>query len=155
MIYQAQIDKVRELAATGLRPPEIAKVMGVSRQWVYVICSKNDIPYPGRGAPLPEVRTGILTPLNSTLAGTVSELLVASDLLTKGYQVYRPIMLCRGHDLIALSKSGKILTFEVRSAKRRENGTIAASTKNDCNSAYFAFVIAGEPIVYKPELPTK
>jgi hypothetical protein len=42
------IEHIRRLAATGATPAAIAAQIGKSRQWVYVICKRENIPFSGR-----------------------------------------------------------------------------------------------------------
>ena len=53
--------------------------------------------------------------------GAASELIVASYLILKGYEVYRAMSQCSNSDLIAI-RGDKILKIEVRSGWTQRNG---------------------------------
>lgn len=90
-------------------------------------------------------------PRSHRVCGTISELLVAADLMARGYEVYIPLARTIGHDIIAEAPSGRLLTIEVRSAKRAANG--ALRFKRTTRSEMFAAVVTGEPVQYDPPLP--
>lgn len=150
---------VARLAAEGFTATEIAEKLGISRQRVYKIASRDRIIFALRsrmassGAQVraPMMATGIIAS-GTVIAGTIAELLVAADLLTKGWNVYAPLVRNKGHDLIVYC-GGKVLTIEVRSAYRSQNGKLVGNRMDRKDkSSHFAFVITGEPIVYEPEL---
>jgi len=146
------IDQIRVLAGQGLRPPEIAKRLNISRQWVYVICAKRGIAYPKRSDEMPAIVGQVRAGLKSGAAGTIAEMLVAADLLRQGYDVYRSITCnSHGYDLIA-SRDGKLTTFEVRSAWRNDSGKLTLRHKAGSPADVHAYVVVGEPIIYKPSL---
>ncbi len=145
MTEQDILAKIREMAAAGHSPPQIARELKLSRQWVYVMCARHSIAYPGRGKPLPMVMTGgVRMTVNSRVAGAIAEM------LARGYAVYQPVLNSKGHDLIAV-KDGKIVTIEVRSAWRNDDGVVKHA-KPDSQSQIHAFVITGEPVQYNPPL---
>jgi hypothetical protein len=90
-------------------------------------------------------------PVNHHVVGSISELLAAVDLMARGWKVYRPLAISRGHDLIG-EKNGILKTFEVRSANRNKEGGIRFTIKEACTSDHYALVITGEPVQYRPEL---
>lgn len=154
-------DKVRQLAESGAWASAIATELGVSRQHVYQVARRHKIDLPQnmtprvftpRRSPQPRIQTGgIMAKVNHSVAGTISELLVAADLMARGWQVFLPVIASRGHDVIA-TKDGKIATFEVRSAHRNATGTIKFARKADCLSDYYGLVITGEPVAYEPDI---
>jgi hypothetical protein len=144
---------------------EVARRLGLSPQRISQACKKHGIKLakwqppiqytPRRYAAPPEVRAPILATgsVNHTICGAISELLVAADLMTRGFRVYTPIARQRSHDLIAVNAAGETLTIEVRSAKRKPDGKVAVTHKDKCASQFLAWVITGEPIRYRPDLP--
>lgn len=67
--------------------------------------------------------------INSTKAGTLGELIVASDLLKRGYEVFRALHPDASCDLVAI-KNGKVSRIEVRTGKRlKENKLTYGSNK--------------------------
>jgi hypothetical protein len=146
------VEHIRRLAATGATPAAIAAQIGKSRQWVYTICNHNNIIYSGRTNRIPETLTGgIRVPLKSRISGAIAELLAAADLMARGYEVYRPIINTHGFDLIAV-KNDTMTSIEVRTAWRKADGKMTLPFKSTSQAQHHAFVIAGEPVLYKPPL---
>jgi hypothetical protein len=159
------VKKISSLAAKGFSAREIATRIGVSRQRVYQLAQANSISllHPtfgsaaGRGAAKMQPKARILTggievPLSHTVVGVISELLVAADLMARDFRVYLPIRANRGHDIIAESWDGTLLTFEVRSAHRTIDGGTSFNRKSEDRADYYALVITGEAVIYKPDL---
>lgn len=130
----------------------LQQATGVSRQRVHqILRAKGLTAAPNPAVPRIEPRSGSMENICTSAVGSVSELLVAADLVARGWSVFFPLFRARC-DLIASSwDAGVVRRFEVRSGKRR-NGTAAyQKTSNDvCD--YYAIVISGEPITYEPEL---
>lgn len=160
------IDKILALRIENpsITVSEAAAALELSRQRVSVECKKAGValrraygPQP-KGVvapPAPRVITGgIPTRVSHTVCGTISELLVAADLMARGYKAYMPLVRQRSHDIIAVSPYGEILTFEVRSGKHRADGEgyTFMSKGKDMSSAHYAIVITGAPVIYSPEL---
>lgn len=158
------IEKIQALVAENpaISCSEVAQKLGLTRQRISSVCKDGGIvlapAYPARdrrGVGYPRVITGgIQTMLNHTVGGTISELLVAADLMARGYKPYTPLVRQRSHDIIAITPCGELLTFEVKSGKRRDdgNGYTFAAAPRDAQSDHYAVVITGEPVIYKPEL---
>ena len=154
-------DRVRDLAAAGYTARQIALELGVSRQRVYQIADAEGVSLPRANAPdtprrgtVPKPRVitgGIEQPINHTTAGTISELLAAADLLARGWQVYMPVVRARGHDLIAVN-GGKVVTVEVRSAKRNAEGNLVYNRSARDRSQAYALVLTGEPVQFRPSV---
>jgi hypothetical protein len=155
-------DRIRELAAAGMFAADIARETGVSRQRIHQIAKRAGItllrwtPRLRNPAPSPTPRVvtgGICGPINQTIAGTIAEMLVAADLLARGWQVFLPaVRLNIGHDLVA-TRGSEVMTIEVRSATRRKTtGVIMRPTKANCPSTHYAWVLTGEPVVYSPDI---
>jgi hypothetical protein len=106
----------------------------------------------------PRVRTGgVDVPVSAVTAGTISELLVAADLMARGYVVYFPLMKRTAHvDLIATpSNPDRLpLRIEVRSGTIGARGQVRYAKKADSRADHHAVVMTGEPVHYKPELPS-
>ena len=157
-----QIEKLRKMSEAGLSGSEAAREIGISRQRVNQVAKKHGISFADkrflpreRPVSAPKVRVitgGVETPINHSVAGTICELLVAADLMARGWQVFMPIIASKGHDVIA-TKRERILTFEVRSASRNTAGNPVFAKKADCASDVYALVITGEPVIYDPLLP--
>jgi hypothetical protein len=151
-------ERVRALAEVGKTAMEIAEELDISRQRVYYIGRKSDIPIerPGARAPyniVPRIITGgVRVNVNAYTAGTVSELLVAADLLARGWYPYRPIIRNRGHDLIA-TRGDEIITIEVRSGRRVKGGGISFAQLPRDRSQFYGVVCIAESVVYLPDLP--
>ncbi len=162
--------KISDLAAKGYSAREIAFRVKVSRQRVYQLAKENGIslPHPVLGSPAsqrrpppakgtPKARValtgGVNVPLSYSVVGMVSEFLVAADLMARDFRVYLPVKANRGHDLIAEAWDGTLLTFEVRSARRTLDGQTSFTRKSEDRADYYALVVTGEPVAYKPDLP--
>lgn len=135
----ALVETIRALSQDGLTAGQIAERASVSRQWVHQTAKKNGIPLPRAWRH------------QSTVAGTVAELLAGADLLARGWQIYLPAFRTGGHDLLATA-GDKIISIEVRSAHRDHKGAIHFARRPNDKSSHYALVIKGEPIVYRPEL---
>lgn len=144
---------------------EIALRLGISRQRVYQAAKKAGLkfnsawPHPSSNSepksPTARVKiAGLAAKISPTCAGTVSELLVAADLIARGFKPYTPFIRQRSHDLICISPTGKIVTIEVRAGYRKANGTLQLGKKIDCQSEILASVFIDSPVIYSPELPT-
>lgn len=154
-------EKVRELAAKGYWASAIAEELKISRQRVYQIAKANEIEMPmnrasldrpNRRPPTPRIQTGgVMAKVNHSVAGTISELLVAADLMARGWQVFMPVIASKGHDLIAM-KDGRLVTFEVRSAYRSAAGKVKYAKQAGCTSDHYGLVVTGEPVTYDPPI---
>lgn len=160
-------EKVRELFAAepNLNLSDIAERIGVSRERVRQIAAGENLGIPrgvqgyrrrGRKAGPPASRVitgGVPCKVNSTVAGTIGELLVAADLSARGYIVFFPLVRSAICDLVALHPRVKAaLRIEVRCG-HRSGERIVYSTKSNSPAEHHAVVVTGEPVIYKPELP--
>lgn len=154
-------EEIRRRAEAGQSAAQVAHELGISRQWVHQIAAKNGITFRQRSffyrdgrvpAARPRVQTGgVEVAINQTVAGTISELLVAADLMARGWHVFLPVIASKGHDIIA-SKNGHLATIEVRSAHRNSAGKLIFGRKPDCESDHYGLVVTGEPVEYDPPL---
>lgn len=98
--------------------------------------------------PYPSLPTGT--------TGTISELLVAVDLLRKGYAVFRAITPNCPSDLAVL-KDGKLLCLEVRTGYRNQDGSVKCTGQDDHRGDVLAIVIGPmwekHSVHYIPPLP--
>ncbi len=155
--------EIKRLVADDRSVGDIAATLGISRQAVHQFAAKNNINL-GRvlwnrtdnakeAKPVPRVITGgVEVDLTTTTTGTISELLVAADLLARGWRVYMPIQISKGHDIIAC-RGNDIITVEVRSGKRNRNGVLFYGKKASDKSMIYGVVVTGEPVSYLPPLP--
>jgi len=92
--------------------------------------------------------------LSNGVVGAISELMVASDLLVKGFEVFRSVSPACSCDIVAL-KEGKLKRIKVRTAYRNSVSNKLYFCKNETDTLcdHYAAVIqeTGE-IVYVPEL---
>lgn len=86
----------------------------------------------------------------SGTTGAISELRVAIDLMSKGYDVFRALSPSCSCDL-AILKEGKLLKIEVRTAHKNVRGVLYKTGRNT-KVDHFAWV-APDEIVYEPLLP--
>jgi hypothetical protein len=93
--------------------------------------------------------------LASATVGALGELLVAADLLIRGYEVFRAISPSCSCDL-AILKDGKLLRVEVRTGYRTtvDPDAIAIGKKQGTHRADILAVVVHSPtrIRYEPEL---
>jgi len=145
---------------------EISEKAGVTRQRVSQIIKTLKLRPPKSGGsefrlkppkkwPLPRVQiNGPTSKPTNTVMGTISELLVAADLMARGSGVFFPLVRTLKCDLIAMSKDGKTLRrVEVRSGRRMPSGSIWYSKRDTDEADIYAVVIVGEPVVYIPGPP--
>lgn len=88
--------------------------------------------------------------LSSGTVGSIQELRVSTDLLIKGWEVFRALSLSASCDLL-LQKNGTIIRMEVRTGYRGKSGKIYHATRN-IRAEYLAIALPNE-IIYIPELP--
>ncbi len=81
--------------------------------------------------------------------GSIGELLVAADLLKRGYEVFRSVSPSTSCDL-AILKSGKLIRVEVRTGYRLKNGKIL--TERTHRADILAINCGKDGIIYDPEL---
>ena len=146
-----------------MRGAELAAKLGISRARVYQILKEEHLALtpPSRFMQDRRSRTGIREPIfgkyqrvNPTVIGTISELLVAADLMARGYTAFFPLVRTCKLDLVATSHDGTIvLRIEVRSGHRGRDGKIKYSTRPSDQRDHYAIVASGEQIAYEPPLP--
>jgi hypothetical protein len=138
---------------------EIVEATGVSRQRVYQLLAKLGLsprPEPKRRAGIrPKSRISVMGPtagISHSAAGTISELIVAADLTTRGWTIFFPLVRTAKCDLIALSSDGqRSRRIEVRSG-RRIGGSLSYNKKPSDTCDHYAVVLPGEETVYLPEI---
>lgn len=160
-------DRLAELFATKASAIIIAKELGISRQRLYQLAKKRNHKFLGSRKPPPcgadrkprrifarLMTGGVPIEISTSAAGKVAELLVAADLVARGWNPYFPLGREIGHDLIAVRRQDRILkTFEVRTGRKNLAGTIGFQQRPRDNSDHYALVVTGEPVVYVPDLP--
>jgi hypothetical protein len=83
--------------------------------------------------------------------GAIAELRVATDLLAKGFEIFRAISPSCSCDLACL-KDGKLLRIEVKTGYRGMNGKLTSLSLKDPTKTDILAVVVGETISYRPEL---
>lgn len=83
--------------------------------------------------------------------GATSELVVATDLLKRGYHVYRSLASASPFDLIAY-KNGSSIKIEVKTSRLLKNGAYQIISHPHSEHDILALVVDGV-IVYRPALP--
>ncbi len=144
---------------------DLAESVGVSGATVYKILNAKGLkpgkapprPYTPREAKAPGSRmvTAVPSgPINHTTCGTIAELIAATDMLARGWQVFFPLVRTTKCDLLATDPKGvKVVRIEVRAGKRDKAGKLVFAQKAGAACDHYAVVLVGEPVIYKPELP--
>jgi len=83
--------------------------------------------------------------------GAFGELLIAADLIRKGFNVYRALSPSSPSDLI-IQRNGKLITVECRTGYRTKNGEIKASKQRFRSEILAVIVDNGKHIEYSPKL---
>lgn len=86
---------------------------------------------------------------NSSTTGAISELRVAVDLMSRGYDVFRALSSACPCDL-AILKDNELLKVEVKTAYKSTSGKLYKSIKKR-KVDHYAWVLNNE-IIYEPEL---
>lgn len=153
-------EKLRESLASNPDQSitELSVATSVSRQRVHQIVKAEGWELKDRRTrksreDKPHVLVGVPSGLLShSGAGTMAELLAAADLIARGWFVFFPLVRTTKCDLIALSKDGtKTRRIEVR-AGRRMGRKVTFQKKDESLSDHHAVVVAGESIVFEPEI---
>ena len=146
-------DELVTLVKEGLSTAEAAVRLEISRQRVYQLALKYGLKFARRRAiPSPRLLTGGIPVIVSTsVAGKVAELIVAADLLARGWHVFLPVYANGPHDIIA-AKDGRVATFEVRSAHRNATGRLIFPIRSYDKSDHYGIVATGEIVSYQPDL---
>lgn len=93
-----------------------------------------------------------ITKVSTGTTGTVGELIVAADLLKRGFSVYKSLSPNAPCDLIAIKK-GKIIKVEVTNGYKRKDGRIMHGKKDHHYSFdILAIVIDKNDISYSPDI---
>ena len=98
----------------------------------------------------------IIPNVNTATVGAFGELLVAADLISKGYEVFRALSPACSCDL-AILKEGKLFRVEVRTRNvyiSKLYSTLTKFPKDKGRQEIFAIVLLGnKTIEYIPKLP--
>ena len=89
--------------------------------------------------------------ISTGTVGAIAELRISSDLMAKGFEVYRALSPASSCDVLAMKKD-KIFTFEVRTGHKR-NGKIYYPAKPMKAERFAVFVHQTNEILYEPRLP--
>lgn len=85
----------------------------------------------------------------SGTVGAINELLVCSDLLSKGYHVFRSVSQSCPCDLIILDK-GSALRVEVKTGRMNKDGSVSSPNKADKSNYDVLATVVGARIFYDP-----
>lgn len=91
--------------------------------------------------------------LHTGTIGALSEIVIASDLMRRGYHIFRAMSPASPFDLVAVNND-QMLRIEVRTGKIQANGDAACTFTNqdEGRSDVLAIVLMGTEIVYWPPL---
>jgi len=93
--------------------------------------------------------------LNPAHVGTLNELVVAVDLLSKGWFVFRALSPSSPCDLVGIYNK-KLYSIEVAASYKIKNKQIVKASKGLCSGRYLYDIMAcvcGKEIKYFPDLP--
>lgn len=90
--------------------------------------------------------------LSTGTVGAIAELEISTDLLKKGYEVFRALSPSCSCDILIL-KNGVSRKIEVRSGSRTKTGKLIHPNKNFRADMWAIFVHRTKEIIYIPELP--
>ena len=93
-----------------------------------------------------------LIPLTSGTTGAVSELVAATDLLRRGYEVFRSLSPACSCDLVIATATGKLLRVEVRTAFQARSGRLYYGTEVASVQPDVWALVTPSGVFYKPEL---
>lgn len=137
---------------------EVARLAGVSRQRAHQIIRDEGLTYskwirdeqkPAKARILTSAK--IPVPVRSAAIGTISELLAASDLLARGWQVFFPLVRTTACDLVAISPNGQsVRRIEVKSGRMRDGQLVFTRKKEPLCHDHYAVVLEGSPVIYIP-----
>lgn len=141
---------------------QLAASHGCSKQYVHIVLKSVGLTAsepvrvwradPKKREVVPKLEIpGVLNTVSTTTSGSISELMTAADLMTRGWKVFFPLF--RAHsDLIAQSPDGSVLKrIEVRGGKRGPKGLTYKRNESD-KCEHYAVVVAGDPVIYIPPL---
>jgi len=154
MSIHDDIEKLRALAGQGKTQSEAARDLGVTRQYIGKLSRSNKIEWTAHYKS-ESVTGGVRGKGGLALRGTVAEILVAADLLDRGWNVYMPLVRNRGHDIIAY-KDSNLVTVEVRSGRLTAFSVLVPKVRGDhkaVKSTHMATLLVGHPVSYEPDLP--
>lgn len=90
--------------------------------------------------------------LSPGTVGAIAELVIAVDLMKKGYEVFRAMSPSASCDLL-VCKGGKFLRIEAKTATRQVNGAIVHGSHDPANSdAVALYDRLTETVLYRPAL---
>lgn len=158
---------VKKIKAAVLENPEIyvsemARKLGVSRQYIHQICKKHEIKLI-KGWDRKELTDNAIERSKSiyhfgakascVFIGGASELTASADLLRRGIPVYRALAFVGPADLV-INLDGKLLRVEVRSARRKKDGGLSYCTPpiNEDRYDVLALVEPNGGVTYKPDI---
>ena len=87
--------------------------------------------------------------ISRTTVGAMGELIVAADLMERGYNVFRSMSPSAPFDLVAQS-GDNLFKIEVRTATKSTVGTVGFSMTETDECDYYAAILHGEGIIYEP-----
>ena len=146
---QAQI--AYELGISRARVSQLLRAEGLQAKRGWPGVGERGNADSGYGAS-PLVTGGIPIRLEATAVGTIGEMLAAADLMSRGLQVFFPLIRRVGScDLVTVSRDGsQVERIEVRCGKRRIDGHIVWARSPRHKVDRFAIVLTGEPVQYSP-----
>lgn len=155
----------------NLTAMQIAVQLGITRQAVYEALRKAGMkaasrPHPRReskfrqtdrrkqenGWPAQGARMSNGLHLTRSTRGELSELIICTDLISKGANVFRSVTQCAPFDLVAYVK-GVAYRVEVRTARRRADGTVGYASPTDREYDVLALYVPEDATIIYRGLP--
>jgi len=137
---------------------EIADKLKISRQAVHQTLTRMGLPTtfprPLYKGPTPEKIPPLFGHrLSPHFAAAVAEMLVAVDLMHRGFDVYKSLASCGACDLVCIKRGGNVaIRVEVKTARRQMNGKLHHSPHTHNRFDVLALVCGDKSVTYLPDL---
>lgn len=149
-----QVAEIKDLNP-NLSTTDLATKLGCSRQAVYDALKKLGLPSVSKWdlRPAPANKKPVFTPLFENLspyqAAAVSEMVVATEMLLRGFDIYKSVTSAGMCDLVAINRSDeKITRIEVKTARKTPSGKYLHSPARKNKYDILALVFPDKSIKY-------
>jgi len=109
------------------------------------------MPLPRRTVSRQPITIGTGRGLSTGTVGAIGELMVASDLMQRGYHVFRALSPNAPCDIVAFRAAESPIKIEVKTGSRRPDGTLAYPNPQHPFDVLAVALVGGE-VVYQPPI---